>query len=191
MVSLFVDVDHVSSLVVAERDVLLERRFQMHVLHRMLDAVERRGEVIVAANHQHLYARARHRGAQNLRNLRVSSLIPRLNPSGRGVVVLRLPVQLAPHVILPGRNERALVGVFAGVAFGALAGRLFVVAFKASIQASDCATLVALQLLEEALRRDAQVGILDVRGAEARNRRHVGHRLLLLRRRGQIALLER
>src|SRR5579864_7524083 len=47
VVSAFVDVHHVAALVVCEAGVLADHRLEPHVRNRFLDAVERRGEVVV------------------------------------------------------------------------------------------------------------------------------------------------
>jgi hypothetical protein len=40
-------------LVVVEADVLPYGWFEMHMVNRMLDAIERRGDIVISANNHH------------------------------------------------------------------------------------------------------------------------------------------
>jgi hypothetical protein len=47
--AIFFDVHHVPGFVVSEADVFANRGFEVHVRDRVLDAVEGRGDVVIAA----------------------------------------------------------------------------------------------------------------------------------------------
>ena len=151
--------------------------------HGLLDAVERRGQIVVAASHQHLQVSLLgHGGAQGLGHLAGLALVPRPEVGGDGVVHIRGPLQLAAHVVLEQGGIRALVGGLARIVFGGLAGGVHVHAFETRIQAAHRAALVALEFLEPAVGADAQVGLLDVLRRKAREARQFLDRLLILGR---------
>ena len=160
---LLVDVHHVAGFVIGKADVLAHGRLELHVRYSLLDAVEGRGNVIIAAEDEHFeVGLLRHRGAQHFRHFSIAGLIPWADIGAHRVVLIGVPLQLAARVVVERRHKGALVGRFTWVVLHALSSRVCVHPFKSRIKPSDGLALVAFQLLEPTERANAQIRLFDV-----------------------------
>src|SRR6185312_50952 len=110
---------------------------------------------------------------------------------GGPVAHVRLELELGAHIVVEGRHEGRTEGAGGGVALRGLAGGVVVDAQIPCVQAARDAGLVPEQALLEAVRSDAQLGLQDVVGAQAREGRELGGNRLALVWRELVTLGER
>ena len=143
------DVNHVTGLVVPERDAVDHLLVVRQVREVEFRSAHHGRHVVVPARHEHFQERVlRHRLAQRLGLVHVAVLHvgPRPHVAGRWIAEVALPFQIVLDVVLEERGVRALQRRVRGVELLPLAGRVEIEGGEAAIEPSHRQPLIAQQL---------------------------------------------